>query len=124
VTVAVGQLRTLQTNLENYRERLALSALERDHEFDLVMQILGQRRMRDGRAVGHDRVGRLGEEKRWIAHVVTHLADMFLVVAADAPDPAHRKQFARVSDSDCRLRGRGNDLAWGAHGVLLKKVIV
>jgi hypothetical protein len=123
--VAAQQLQNFLVFVQDLLQAAHLeSVLERDHVFDLVMQILGQRRIRDGRAVGDDRVGRLRKEKRWIAHVMTHLADMFLVVAADASDAAHRKQFARVIDSDCRRCGRGNDIAWGAHGVLLKKVTV
>src|SRR5262249_27311851 len=94
---------------------VAPAAHERDHELDLVLKVLGQRWIRHGRAVGHDRVGWLGEEKRWIAHVVTHFADVLFVVAADAPDAADRKQLAGTGNGDRRLRRRRNDVARGAH---------
>src|SRR5262249_57515617 len=66
---------------------VAPAALERDHELDLVLKVLGQRRIRHGCAVGYDRVGWLGEEKRRIAPPVTPFADLLFLTAANPPPP-------------------------------------
>ena len=68
---------------------VAAAALERDHEFDLVVHVLGQRRIGHRSAVRHDRVGGLGEEERRRPLVLPHLADVLDIVAADAPDAAN-----------------------------------
>src|SRR4029078_12101495 len=47
---------------------VAAAALERDDEFDLVVAVLGQRRVGDGLAGVDDRVRGLGEEERRVAH--------------------------------------------------------
>src|SRR5215813_1960633 len=57
------------------------------------MHVLGEGRIRHAPPVRHDGVSGLGEEERRIAHVVPHLADVFLVIAADAPDTAHWKRL-------------------------------
>jgi hypothetical protein len=69
------------------------TALHRHDQLDLVMHVLGQRRIGDGRAILLQHVGMLGEEERRIALVIAHLADVLEIVAADAPDAAHRKGF-------------------------------
>ena len=66
------------------------AALHGDDQFDLVMQVLGQRRIGDGGTVRHQHVGVLGEEERRRALVIAHLADVLEVVAPDAPDAADR----------------------------------
>ena len=60
-------------------------------QFDFVMQILGQRRVRDGGAVRLDHVGVLGEEKRRRPLVISHLSDVLEIITPDAPDAANRK---------------------------------
>ena len=67
------------------------AALHRHDQFDLVMQILGQRRIGNGGAIRLEHVGVLGEEERRRALVIAHLADVLEIVAADAPDAANRK---------------------------------
>ena len=79
------------------------AALHRHDQFDLVMQILGQRRVGDGGAVGLDHVGVLGEEERRRALVISHLADVLEIIAPDAPDAANRKGFGFAGDGDRRL---------------------
>ena len=80
------------------------AALHRDDQFDLVMHVLGQRRVGDGGAVGLDHVGMLGEEERRRALVIAHLADVLEIVAPDAPDAANRKRFRFAGDRDRGLR--------------------
>jgi hypothetical protein len=69
------------------------AGFQRDDKLDLVMHVLGQGRVGYYAAIRHDRVGRLGEKERWRALVLPHLADVLDVIAADAPDAAHRKFF-------------------------------
>ncbi len=57
-------------------------------------------------AVRHDRVGGLGEEERRLALVLPHLLDVLEIVAADAPDAAHRKQLVAAGDREGGLRRR------------------
>ena len=78
------------------------AALHRHDQFDLVMQILGQRRVGDGGAIRLDHVGVLGEEERRRPLVIAHLADVLEIVAADAPDAADRKGFAIAGDGDAK----------------------
>ena len=92
---------------------VAPAALERDHEFDLVMHVLGERRIGYRAAVRDDRVGRLGEEERRLAHVLAHLLDVLDVIAADAPQAADRKEFVGAGNRDGGLRRRRNDVAFG-----------
>ena len=76
---------------------------ERDDQFDLVVQVLGRLRIRNGRAVGHNRIGRLHEEKRRLAiRIMAHLARVFGVVAADAIDAADREHFVALDDRQHR----------------------
>src|SRR6516225_11832404 len=77
---------------------VAATALKRDYQFDLVVHVLGQRRIRHGTAVRHDRVGGLGEIERRQPFVLPHLADVLYVVAADAPDAAHGEFLVRAGD--------------------------
>jgi hypothetical protein len=91
------------------------AALHRHDQFDLVMQILGQRRVGDGGAVRHQHVGVLGEEERRRALVIAHLADVLEIVAPDAPDAANRKGFRFADDGKRRLRRGGNDVGCGVH---------
>jgi hypothetical protein len=77
---------------------LRAAAFQRDHEFDLVLEILGQRRIGDRYAVAGHHVGVLGEEERRLALVIAHLADVFEIVATDAPDAAYRKGFRLAGD--------------------------
>ena len=92
---------------------VAAAALERDDQFDLVMHVLGQRRIGHGAAVRHDRVGGLGEKNGGSALVVAHFADVLDIVAADAPDAAHGKVLGRAGDGDGGLRRRRNDVVVG-----------
>ena len=91
------------------------AALHRHDQLDLVMQILGQRRIGNGGAVRHEHVGVLGEEERRRALVIAHLADVLEIVAADAPDAANRKGFGFAGDGDGGLRRGGNDEGCGVH---------
>ena len=91
------------------------TALHRHDQLDLVMQILGQRRIGNRGAVRHQHVGVLGEEERRRAFVIAHLADVFEIVAPDAPDPANRKRFGVADDGKRSLRRGGNDKGCGAH---------
>src|SRR5674476_470701 len=92
---------------------VAAAALERDHQLDLVVHVLGQRRIGHGAAVGHDGVGRLGEIERRQPLVLAHLADVLDIVAADAPDAANREFLGGTGDGDGCLRGRRNDVVVG-----------
>ncbi len=84
--------------------------------FDLVMQILGQRRIGDGGAVGHQHVGVLGKEERRGALVVAHLPDMLEIVAPDAPDAAHRIDAGLSDDGEREACcGKRNDGGGGVH---------
>ena len=85
------------------------AALHRDDQFDLVVQVLGQRRVGDGGAVRLQHVGVLGEEERRRALVIAHLADVLEIVAPDAPDAADRKRSGFAGDRDRGLRRGGND---------------
>ena len=81
------------------------AALHRDDQFNLVMQILGQRRVGDGGAVLHQHVGVLGKEERRRALVIAHLADVLEIVAPDAPDAADRIGACLADDGKRGLRG-------------------
>src|SRR6185503_12633226 len=83
---------------------------QRDHQLDLVVHVLGQRRIGRRAAVGDQRVGGLSEEERRLALVLAHLLDVLQIVAADAPDATNRKQICRARDREGGL-GRGrNDI--------------
>src|SRR4051812_15640388 len=74
------------------------------------MHVLGEGRVRHRRPLGYDRVSRFGKEERRVANVVTHLADMLLVIAADAPDATYRKHLLRAGHGDGgRLRRRDDE---------------
>src|SRR5579872_1680712 len=92
---------------------IAAAALERDDQLDLVMHVLGQRRVGHRSAIRHDGIGRLGEEERRLAHVLSHLLDVFDIVAADAPQAADRKKLIGAGNGENGLRRRGNDVAVG-----------
>ncbi len=66
------------------------AALHRDDQLDLVMQILGQRRVGNRGPIRHQHVGVLAEEERRRPLVIAHLADVLEIVASDAPDTADR----------------------------------
>ena len=83
------------------------AALHRHDQFDLVMQILGQRRVGDGGAVGLQHVGVLGEEERRRPLVISHLADVLEIIAPDAPDAANRKRFGVAGDGIEACGGAG-----------------
>ena len=71
---------------------------DRDDELDLVVQVLGQGRIRHPAdlALGdrQHRIGRLHEEERRLAAGEAHLLRMLDVVAADAVDAVDRKGLA------------------------------
>ncbi|MCY1308962.1 hypothetical protein D9M70_590090 [compost metagenome] len=71
---------------------VAAAALQRHDEFDLVMDVGGQRRIGEG-ATGGKQVVRilLEEERRFAIRIVTHLDGVGSIVATDAIDPANRK---------------------------------
>src|SRR5689334_11072492 len=69
---------------------VAPAGFQRHHHLDLVVQVAGERRIRHGAAVMHDRVRGLCEEKRRLALVLAHLLDVLEIVAPDAPDAPHR----------------------------------
>ncbi|MHC2882987.1 hypothetical protein ACVI53_005857 [Bradyrhizobium barranii subsp. barranii] len=94
------------------------AALHRDDQLDLVMQILGQRRIGNGGAIGHQHVGVLGEEERRGALVVAHLADVLEIVAADAPDAAHGITAALPDDGKRSLGRKRDDVGGGVHGAV------
>src|SRR5207237_10367477 len=62
------------------------------HQLDLMLEIGRAGRIRDDRAVVHDRIGRLLEKEGQLALVAAHLSDVSRVVAPDAVDPADRRQ--------------------------------
>src|SRR5581483_113167 len=68
---------------------------KRDDQLDLELEIRCERRIRNARAIEHDRIARLLEEERRISLVgLLHLFDVIEIVAADAIDAAHRKRAA------------------------------
>jgi len=83
---------------------------ERHHQFDLVVQVTGRRRIRHRAAGGHHGIGRLGEEERRFAvRIAPHLARVRGIVAADAEHAAHRETAARTADGHRRRGGSGED---------------
>jgi hypothetical protein len=97
--------------------QVVAAALERHHQFHFVMQVLGQRRVRQRRAVARQRVGRLGEEERRLALVLAHFLDVLQVIASDAPDPAHGKQLVAAGNRERRLGRRRNNVSLCAHEI-------
>src|SRR6185437_2183348 len=91
------------------------AALHGDDQLDLMMHVLGQRRIGDGGAVGLEHVGMLGKEKRRVPLVIAHLANMLEIVTADAPDAAYGKGFRLSDNRKGRLVRRGNDKGCGVH---------
>src|SRR6185437_5913874 len=85
------------------------ATLHRHHELDLVMHVLGQGWIGNGGAVRLEHVGMLGKEERRIPFVVSHLANVLEIVAADAPDAAHGKGFGVPGYRERSLRRSGND---------------
>ena len=103
--LAHARAQTVLRDVE-FRQGDAMALPFGDDEFDLVVHVLGQRRIRHRVAVGHDRVGRLGEIERRQALVIAHFADVLDIVAADAPDAANREQLLRSGDRNGSLRRR------------------
>ena len=97
----------------------ALAALaDRDDELDLVVQVLGQGRVRHAAdlALGdrQHRVGRLHEEERRLAAGEAHLLRVLDVVAADAVDAVDREGLAaRAGDGNDAAGGGCDDMAHG-----------
>ena len=79
---------------------------ERRHQFHLMVQIAGSPRIGDAASQRNDGVGGLGEEKRRIAIVTTHLAAVSGIVAAHAKNPPYWKRPLIVGD---RHGGLGKD---------------
>jgi hypothetical protein len=82
------------------------------------MQFPGGGGVRDVRAIGDKRVGRLAEEHRIAAvHARAHLRGVLGVVAADAEDAPHRKARGAAGDGGARgSDGKRNDrLRHGGH---------
>src|SRR5580704_9930356 len=96
---------------------VAAAAFERHDQLDFVMHVLGQRGVGHRAAVGDDRVRRLGEEERRLAHVLAHLLDVLDIIAADAPQAADRKKLTGAGNRYRSLRRLRNDitLCVGAH---------
>ena len=94
--------------------REAIDACEAN-EFDLVLEILGQRGIGDRRAVPSDHVGVLGEKERWLALVIAHLADVLEIVTADAPDAPDRIRPGFADHGKGSLRRRGDDERSSGH---------
>ncbi len=70
--------------------------VHRDHQFDLMMQIAGARRIRHGFAILQDRTGGLHEEERRVGlGICAHLFRVRPIILADAIDAPHRKRFGR-----------------------------
>src|SRR5690606_12502697 len=90
------------------RRNVAAGAADCDHELDLVVQIVGPLRVRDGGAVRDDRVGRLREDEgRLSLRVEPHFHYMGGVVSDDTVVPAdgeallfafdlHGRRLARI----------------------------
>jgi hypothetical protein len=96
---------------------VAPAGLERHHELDLVMHVLGERRVGHRPAIRHDGIGGLCEEERRLAHILPHLANMLLIVAADAPDPPHGESSFGTGHRDCGSRRGRDDVGLVAHGI-------
>ena len=94
------------------------AALHRHDQLDLVMQVLGQRRIRNGGAFAFQHVGMLGEKERRRPLVIAHLADVLEIVAPDAPDAAYRKRLLLAGDRDRGLRRSGDDEGGCVHEAL------
>ena len=74
---------------------VAAIAADRNHQFDLELEIGRERRIWHARAIRHHGIARLLEEERRITLVgLLHLADVVEIVAADAIDAADRKDAA------------------------------
>src|SRR5262249_6650597 len=95
--VSIDQFRGLR------RGEAATASTQSDHQLNLKVQFGCQRWIRDNAAVGAQRIRRFCKEKRCSPLVLTHLTNVFDVIATDAPDPADRKQ-ARRSDHGERRR--------------------
>src|SRR5690606_25447737 len=79
----------------NVASRLA----DRDHQLDLMVKIIGTRRVRHRCIVGHDGIGRLGEEERRLTlGVLAHLTCVCCVIAPNAVDAMHREAIARAAN--------------------------
>ena len=98
---------------------MSLAAVaDRDDELDLVVQVLGQGRIRHAAdlALGdrQHRVGRLHEEERRLAAGEAHLLRVLDVVAADAVDAVDREGLAaRAGDGNDAAGGGCEDMAHG-----------
>src|SRR5438309_6669985 len=98
---------------------VAARADNRDH-LGFPVVVARHRRKVHGTPLGHQIVGRLGEEERLLSAVAAHLLLVLHIVAADAEDAAHGK--ARVRSHD---RKRGDiptaDYILHFHGEVLAK---
>ena len=101
--------------VERARDRNVRAALaERHHHLDLVMHVLGGRRI--GKRAVEDQVVRvlLEEERRLAVRVAAHLDRVGGVVAADAIDAVDREQEVAAGDRQSRLRLRLDRIARAA----------
>src|SRR5579883_3471460 len=88
-----------------------------DDQLDLVVQVLRQGRIPQNAGLAlpdrQDGIGRLHEEKRWLAPALAHLSRVIRVVAADTVDAVDWKPAGRPDDPHGRMRRRSEDIAHG-----------
>ena len=87
------------------------------HQLDFMVQVPGQAGVGNGGGFSgwnhHHRVGRLEEEKWWLAAGESHLLGVLLVVAPDTVDAVHRKPLGAAQH---RNRYHWRRLKYETHG--------
>src|ERR1700733_2397494 len=83
---------------------------DRQHQFDLMLQVFGLGRIGNSGAADHNGIGGLLKEKRQGAFVAAHFLDVGGIIASNSIDPAHGEKPFTVMDWNTRLDQWKNEI--------------
>lgn len=83
-----------------FNRKMAAAAMQCEHEFHFVMEILSARRIGYSQVIRDERIGRLAKKERWLARRIrAHFLGVLRVVSADTINAVYWEPQRRVADS-------------------------